>query len=224
MSRSVRALNGILLLVTSVGALVACGSPKYTYVKNSGAKTYFKVPAGWHKIDQNSLDRTLSADDPDSASAQARKKISWSIAYDAAGDPSASHLLGTAGNEPFVYASVRQLTDAERGAVSLDHLRNIFLPVTDDARQAAVSQGLPFGDFELLRDQELTPGGGIRGVRETYNYAVPLGGLQTFDLTAYVSDDGHMYVLILRCTAHCYRQRAKELDSIVKSFTVRKQL
>ena len=24
--------------------------PQYTYVANSGANTYFKVPYGWHKI------------------------------------------------------------------------------------------------------------------------------------------------------------------------------
>lgn len=223
MSRSVRALWGVLLLVGSMGVLAACGSPQYTYVKNSGQKTYFKVPAGWHKIDQDTLDRTLSGDDPDSASADAKKKISWSIAYDAAGDPSANHLLGTGSSEPFVFASIRQLTPSERGVISLNQLRDIFLPVTDQARQNAATQGAPYDDFELLRDQELTPGGGIRGVRETYNYTVPLSGLQTFDLTAYISDDGHMFLMIVRCTAKCFKQRNSELQSIIKSFTVRKQ-
>jgi hypothetical protein len=218
-----RALWGVLLLVGSVGALAACGSPQYTYVKNSGEKTYFKVPAGWHKIDQATLDRVLTSEDPDSASAEVRKKISWSIAYDAATDPSANHLLGTGSSQPFVYATIRQLSDSERGVISLNHLRDIFLPVTDQARQTAASQGAPFDDFELLRDQELTPGGGIRGVRETYNYTVPLGGLQTFDLTAYLSDDGHMFLMIVRCTAKCFKQRSGELESIIKSFTVRKQ-
>jgi hypothetical protein len=127
------------------------------------------------------------------------------------------------GTDPFVYASIRQLNEPERGVISLNHLRDIFLPVTDQARQTAVTQGAPFDDFELLRDQELTPGGGLRGVRETYNYSTPLGGLHTFDLTAYVSDDGHMYLMIVRCSARCFRERSGELESIVKSFTVRKQ-
>jgi hypothetical protein len=222
-SRSVRTLSCVLLLVGSVATLAAaCGNAKYTYVKNSGEKTYFKVPAGWHKIEQDTLDRALSGDDPDSASAQVKKEISWSIAYDGATDPSANHLMG-GNDQPFVYASIRQLTDGERGVISLNHLRDIFLPVTDEARQTAQTQGAPFDDFELLRDQELTPGRGIRGVRETYNYSVPLGGLQTYDLTAYVSDDGHMYLMIVRCSARCFRERSGELESIVKSFTVRKQ-
>jgi hypothetical protein len=34
-----------------------------------------------------------------------------------------------------VYARVAQLTESQQNAVSLDMLRNAFLPVTDDARE-----------------------------------------------------------------------------------------
>ena len=36
----------LLLGVTLSG----CAAPQFTYVANSGANTYFKVPYGWHKI------------------------------------------------------------------------------------------------------------------------------------------------------------------------------
>jgi hypothetical protein len=211
-------------LVALVMALSACGSPGYHYVKNSGEKTYFKVPAEWRKIDQKALDTTLSNDDPDSASARLRPKLTWSVAYDADSDPDPTHLYGLGSDKPFVYALIRPLSTAERDAVSLNQLRDSFLPVTTESRQALAEQGSPLTDFELLRDDELKPGGGLRGVRTTYNYMLPtLPILQTFDVTSYSSDEGRLYVLVIRCSAHCYQERKGELDSVARSFTVRKQ-
>ncbi|MFB4315676.1 hypothetical protein [Actinomadura sp. 21ATH] len=203
-------------------ALAGCGAAEWHYVKNSGARTYFKVPAGWREIDQRTLDRTLAPEDPDSAAAGVRARNIWSIAYDAHRDPDATHLYGLGSDEPFVYAVIRPLTEAERNAVSLDQLRDAFLPVTEKARQASAQEGAALGAFELLRDRVLTPGGGLRGVRATYNYRLPnLYSLQTFDVTSYSSDQGRLYVLVLRCSARCFRERAKELDTIARSFTVR---
>ncbi|HEX6468068.1 MAG TPA: hypothetical protein VF069_03160 [Streptosporangiaceae bacterium] len=224
MSRSIRALNGVLLLLASVGALVACGSPQFTYVKNSGDRTYFKVPANWHKIDAKPIDPAVTGDTPDSAAAAARGM--WSVAYDADARPSADHMLIS--EEPIVYAGVYQLTKDEHDAYSLDKLRDSFLPVTDSSRQLvaqrAQAQGTPVPKLERLYDQELTPGDGLRGVREVYNYDLSIGGMQTYDLTAYLSDQGQVYVLLLHCSARCYRNRVKEINSIATSFTVRKNL
>jgi hypothetical protein len=221
-SRSIRALNGVLLLLASVGALLACGSPQYTYVKNSGDQTYFKVPTTWHKIDAKPIDPAVTGDSPDSAISRSRGM--WSVAYDADAHPTADHLLTLISEEPIVYAGVYQLTKDEHDAYSLNQLRDSFLPVTDSARQLASqrAQGAPLPRLELLYDQELTPGDGIRGVREVYNYDLPIGGVQTFDLTAYLSDRGQVYVLLLHCSARCYRSRAKEINSVAMSFTVRK--
>jgi hypothetical protein len=74
----------------------------------------------------------------------------------------------------------------------------------------------------LLRDDVLTPHAGLRGVRVTFNYRLLGGTLDTFDQTAYINNDASKeYVLLIRCTARCYRARAAELDAIAKSFTVR---
>jgi hypothetical protein len=218
-SRSIRTLSSVLLLAASAGPLAACGSPQYTYVKNSGRQTYFKVPAGWHKIDAKPIDPAMTGDQPDTAVAQGRGM--WSVAYDADANPTADHLLIS--EEPIVYASVYHLTPAEHDAYSLNLLRDSFLPVTDSGRQAAAAraQGQPLPQLERLVDQELKPGAGLRGIREVYNYVLPIGGAQTFDLTAYLSDGGQVYLMLLHCSARCYRSRAKEFDSIVTSFTVR---
>jgi hypothetical protein len=215
---AVRAIACVLLLAV---VSTSCGSPGYTYVKNSGNKTYFKVPAQWHKIDDAALSRMLTGD-PDSATAQLQKSCVWSVAYDASRAPSVMHLTSLPTDDPVVLAMVRPLTQAEQGQVSLDALRNLGGLVTAEARQAAAQQGTQDDSFEWLRDQVLTPGGGLRGVREIYN-ASPntLSGLLTTDRTALASDDGHLYVLIIRCSAHCYRTRASEIDSIARSFTVR---
>ncbi|WP_200826947.1 DcrB/PsbP domain-containing protein [Thermomonospora echinospora] len=185
-------------------------------------RTYFKVPAEWKRIDQPALEAVLSDADPDSATAELNRRLSWSIAYDAGDPPDPSHLYGWGSDEPFAYALVRELTDEQHATVSLNLMRNAFLPVTEEARTAAAERGALLTGFELLRDDTLKPGDGLRGVRVAYNYQVPpLPVLQTFDVTAYASDEGRLYVLVLRCSARCYKERKGEFDSIAESFTVR---
>jgi predicted nucleic acid-binding Zn-ribbon protein len=217
-----------LVLTPLVSALllagvVGCGSPDFTYVENSSQKTYFKVPAEWHQIDRDSLDQALSPSDEDSAAAEARRKLVWAVAYDADASPSARHLFGATA-QPFVYATVIQVAEAQRGAVSFDSLRNVILPVTDDARRNASTVGFPLQGFELLGDDVLTPGAGIHGVHAVFNYRYPDGSLQTFDQTAYASDDAsRVYIFLVRCSARCYRDRHDELNLVARSFTVRSQ-
>ena len=62
---SPRGLTGGLALLL-MGALAtvglsACGAPSYTYVSNSAAKAYYKVPSEWHQISQKDLNAALSA-------------------------------------------------------------------------------------------------------------------------------------------------------------------
>jgi hypothetical protein len=55
-----------------------------------------------------------------------------------------------------------------------------------------------------------------------YDYELANGVLHTFDQTALVNNDGSkIYLLIIRCSTSCYRERSSELDAIAKSFTVR---
>ncbi len=215
--RVIAALLGCALVV-----LTACGSSEYHYVKNSGDNVFFKVPTSWSQVDQGSLEEEVNGD-PDSATAQVAREQQWVVAYDASADPSVEHVLSVdTPNDPIVFARVSQLSPEQLSSVSLDSLRNLFLPVTSAARQQAAASGQAFEGFELIRDEMLNSDG-LRGVRSTYNYEIS-GGLQTFDLSAFVNDEnGKVYMLLVRCSAKCYRERSSELEDIASSLTVKER-
>lgn len=215
-------VGAAIAVAAVIAAAGACGAPEFTYVKNSGQKTYFKVPHEWHQIDTDDLDDALGQTNPDSASSQMRQQLWWSVAYDASADPSPVHLVtNNVTDEPIVYARVAQLTETQQNAVSLDMLRDVFLPVTDDAREATADTSELSG-FELVHDEVLTPANGLHGVREVFDYQLPSGVMHTFDETALVNNDSStLYLMIIRCSSACYRERSTELDTIATSFTVR---
>ncbi|GGK67299.1 hypothetical protein Sme01_09700 [Sphaerisporangium melleum] len=221
-SRLVTTATAIAVLAA---VLAGCAGAEFTYVMGSDGQSYFKVPASWRKVDQKALDREVFGD-LSSATAQARKQLSWTVGYDGFREPSADHLLGGKGDEPFVFAMVSTLTETQRDAVSLDTLRNTVLPVAvdDETREKLEdTSGYPYKGFELLKDEVLQPGDGVRGVHVVYNLKVLGGPVQTFDQTTYLAADGtRVSVLLIRCSATCYRARAGELDRIAQSFKVKR--
>jgi hypothetical protein len=222
LSRAIRAGVAALALVTTLSAAVACGAPEFTYVKNSGEKTYFKVPHEWQEISEKALDDAVISAPSESATADLIRERSWSVAYDAAAQPKPEHMFSwEVTDEPIVYAQVLQLSEEQRDAISLDLLRDSFLPVTAAARQAGAEE-LGLTGFELIQDEVLTPSDNIHGVRVVYDYLLPSGVLHTFDQTFLVNNAGdRLYALIIRCSTRCYRDRAEELSKIAESFTVR---
>lgn len=209
-------------LLTAVALVLGgCGAPEFDYVKNADDGVYFKVPHGWQRIEHEAMDWMLSGEDPDSVAAAARRERIWSVGYDASVVPQPLHLFLGTGDQPFVYAMVRRLSENELNAVSLNGARDLLLPVTESAR-AENAQNAVFQGFELVSDEILPAEGSVRGVRSVFNYSPGGGSLQTFDQTVYVDDAGRrLYQFILRCSASCYRERAAELDVLVQSFTVR---
>jgi hypothetical protein len=226
-TRAIRAGAAALAVAAVFAAATACGESKFTYVKNSGEQTYFRVPHEWHRIDESTLESLLIQEPDESLTAEIKRQLSWSVAYDAAADSSVTHLVtGGTTSQPIVYAEILQLTAQQQGAISLDLLRNYFYPVTQDAREAAAAAAAVGGReppfFELVSDEVLTPSKNIHGVRTVYNYELSGGVLHTFDLTALVNNaTNHLYVLLIRCSTRCYRDRADELNKIATSFTVR---
>jgi hypothetical protein len=213
-----------VLAVAAILFSAACAAPEYTYVKNSGQKTYFKVPHDWQQTGTDSLDDMLSGTNPDSATKAARQRAWWSVAYDASTSPDARHLvINGVTDQPIVYARISPLSQTQQNAVSLDMLRNVILPVTDDARAAATAS-TDLTDFELLHDEVLAPRNGLRGVRVVFDYVLGSGVMHTFDETALVNNDNSkLYLLIIRCSTACYQARYDELETIATSFTVRSQ-
>jgi hypothetical protein len=211
-----RGLAGLGLTVIGV-MVAACGAPAFTYVANSASQTYFKVPNGWHKIDDAALAKALGG----GRSATVPNGV-WLVGYDGSTAPSATHIFGASGAQPFALALVKPLSAADSNSMSYNSLRDEFLPVTSATRQSAAKGGFQLTGFHLLLDSVLTPGQGVHGVRDVYEYTFPDGTTDTFDQIAFTNaDDTKLYLLVLHCTASCYAKHASEIDTVMKSFTVR---
>jgi hypothetical protein len=204
-------VGGCALLL---GATIAgCGAPQYTYIANSSANTYFKVPYGWHKISPTSLSAAIEA-------ATGSSSTAWSVAYEAGSHPTADDFLSFDNSEPFVFSEVGQLTTTASQELSYDTLRDFFLPVTSAAR-SAVAKGFPLTNFKQIRDEVLTPGQGVHGVRETFDYTYLDGSTDTFDEDILTNaDQTEVYLLVLHCTTACYSNDQAEINDVMSSFTI----
>jgi len=59
-------------------------------------------------------------------------------------------------------------------------------------------------------------------VRVTFDYTFPGGNTDTFDQVAFTNaDDTEIYLLVLHCLASCYQRNHSQIDTVMKSFTVR---
>ncbi len=196
-------------------ALSGCAAPQYTYVANSSQDTYFKVPSGWHKISDSSLASELQTETGSSGGG-------WTVAYEAGGKPTAADFLSFGTSQPFVFAEVGQLSSTASNELSYDSLRDFFLPVTSTARSNASSEGFPLTNFQQIRDEVLTPGQGVHGVRETFDYTYTGGITDTFDEVALTNaDQTVVYLLVLHCTTSCYSHDQTEINDVMSSFTIR---
>jgi hypothetical protein len=205
----------VFLVVTTAAS---CAAPQFTYVADGSASTYFKVPYGWHKISDGSLAAQFKT--PGSILGQASG--TWTVAYDAAAAPTAGHLFSPATTQPFAFAFVAPLSASASNALSYNGLRDVLLPVTTAARAQAAQRKFPLTGFHLLRDTVLTPGQGVHGVWDTFDYTYPGGITDTFDQVAFTnSDNTQLYVLMVHCMTTCYSHNRDQLNTIMSSFTVR---
>ncbi|GAA3186388.1 hypothetical protein [Nonomuraea roseoviolacea] len=212
----------VALMAAALMLLSACGQPEYTYVRDRDGTTYFKVPSSFAQLNARPIDLYLSGTQPGSLAEAERARRVWSVAFDQSAEPDVTHLLGSA--DPFLYATVHQLTDEQRDSVSLDQLRDFLFPVTERVRQlyearAAASGRQPlFSGFEEISDQVLTLDRGARGVRVRFNYRIGTE-IQTFDHTAILDEQGDtVSVMLIGCQAICFRARTAEFDKIAASF------
>ncbi len=211
--RVAKGLVGGCVLLLGV-TLSGCGAPQYTYVANSSESTYFKVPHGWHQINGDALQRAMEAVLGGNAGA------AWQVAYEAGSKPDANDFLSFGAGQPFVFAEIGTLSSTASQELSYDSLRDFFLPVTSTARQN-VPSGFPLTGFKQIRDENLTPGLGVHGVRETFDYTYE-GSTDTFDEVALTNaEQTVVYFLMLHCTTSCYSNDQTEINDVMSSFTVR---
>jgi hypothetical protein len=194
--------------------LSACGAPAYTYVADSSAKAYYKVPTQWHQISQKDLNAALKA-------AGGSSDGIWSTAFDASTAPSGSNFLAPTINKPFAFAEVGTLSSTVQAEISYNMLRDFMLPVTSDSREQDAASGFPLTDFKSLRDQTITASQGVHGVRETFQYTFPGGVVDTFDEDVLTNaDQTVVYFLMVHCTDSCYSQNQNNINTVMSSFTV----
>ena len=215
--RSTRGLTGgltfLLMGALATVGLSACGSPAYTYVADSSASTYYKVPTQWHQISQKDLNAALQAAGGSSAGI-------WSTAFDASPAPSANHNDSVSLNKPFLFAEVGQLSSTGSNELSYNAMRDLWLPVTSTTRQTDASAGFPGTNFTQVRDQMISGKQGVHGVRETFKYT--FGGVtDTFDEEVLTNaDQTVLYTLQVHCTETCYSQNQNNINTVMSSFTV----
>ncbi len=215
--RSARGLTGgltfLLMGALATVGLSACGSPAYTYVADSKASTYYKVPTQWHQISQKDLNAALQAAGGSSAGI-------WSTAFDASPAPSANHNDSVSLNKPFLFAEVGQLSSTGTSELSYNAMRDLWLPVTSTTRQTDASAGFPGTNFTQLRDQMISGKQGVHGVRETFKYT--FGGVtDTFDEEVLTNaDQTILYTLQVHCSETCYSQNQNNINTVMSSFTV----
>lgn len=215
--RSTRGLTGgltfLLMSALAAVALSACGAPAYTYVADSAAGTYYKVPAQWHQISQKEINAAIQAAGGSSAGV-------WSTAFDASPAPSAGHNNSVDLIQPYVYAQVFKLSSTGTSEISYNLMRDFWLPVTSSGQQTAASAGFNGTNFTPLRDQVISAKQGVHGVRETYKYTFS-GITDTFDEEVLTNaDQTVIYALEVHCTETCYSQNQSNINTIMTSFTV----
>ena len=216
--RSRRGLTGglafLLMGALATVGLSACGSPAYTYVADSSASTYYKVPSEWHQISQKDLNAALQAAGGSGAGV-------WSTAFDAGTSPSGSNFLAPNIAKPFVFAEVGTLSPTVSNELSYNTMRDFLLPVTSDARTQDAAGGFPLTNFKQLRDQTITAKQGVHGVRETFQYTFPGGTVDTFDEDVLTNaDQTNVYFLMIHCVDSCYSDNQNNINTVMSSFTV----
>lgn len=208
-------LSGFLIAVIASTLLSGCTpSKQYAGSKKDGA--FFAVPNGWHKISNQALNKEEGATkNPDDLDRLAM--VSYQVGFSEAKKITARDVFMLKPTEaPVVFARFRSLFPEERNAISLNSLRDVVLPVTqflDGSREND-------RNFLLIDDQEVIEKGG-KGVNLRFSFDYE-GVNQTINQTTLVSNDqGKIYIFVVRCSTECYNKKSKEIDAIVKSFTLK---
>lgn len=210
-----------------LAVLASCAAPQYKYVRNTKARTAFRVPTPWTVFDESQISGVDSpTETPDN--------VDWLVGIDADPAPQLGHIFPTsyATDHPQGVAAVLTLTGESRDGASLGALRNLIIPVDqiqDEVGTDAV-QILVYDDH-LVRD-------GYRGLHMivqvqssalSADAASQDGGGPGFLASDYVQlnqvallDDSteHAYILALLCSADCYSRNRTDIESAIDSWTV----
>jgi hypothetical protein len=209
------AWGGALLLATAL--VSGCSPPQYTYVGDSGNSTYFKVPHYWGQVSSTDLCQELETYMQTDACPPY-----WTIAFEAQHKAAASAFIDFDLNQPFVYSQVTPYQSTTGTQLTDETLEDVFLPVSQTARETDATEGFPLTNFKSLLDTTVSYSGGYHGVREVFDYTEPGGATDTFDEIVLTNgNNSDIYMLLLHCRASCYAQDKTTINDVMSSFTVR---
>jgi hypothetical protein len=117
----------VLLIAAGAATLAACGSASYEYVRNTEARTAFKVPIEWTVFDEATLQG-----EPAGPPVNTPDPVEWLIGLDGHPSPTVEHVLAQGGyysEYPQGIAAVLRLTAEQRDGISYGALRNLILPI-----------------------------------------------------------------------------------------------
>ncbi len=191
----------------------ACGAPRYHYVKSSADRTYVRVPHDWTLFDEDQLVTRL---DESPEAKEQYKRLTWSVAFDAAPQPSLDNVLSlSVSDHPVGLVQVRTLLPEQRDQFSLSALRSVLLdfdPLASDQQ----------ADVEVVETRDVERPGGLHGNELLINLRSPGGKVLKWRQIALV-DSGvrKVHVLAIRCDAECYARNEKVIDQVVSSWKVK---
>jgi hypothetical protein len=201
--------------------LTACSNSGYVYVSSTNRNAYFKIPASWTFYDK----RDLLVASGQSLSSATDRQFPWLIGYDSSPDPSIQHIINIADatSYPVVMAQVEQLPTQVRDQFSLSSLRNWVYPV-DRLAQANAAEMVSYND-DVVAD------GGLHGLRMTFDVTLAgnssvIAGNKVIRVTQSSLVDPKtnlLYLFVIRCESHCYRDNKTLIDSITNSWTVKER-
>lgn len=216
------------MLAIGSSILVACGSPSYEYVRNTEARTAFKVPIEWTVFDEAALQG-----DPAGPPTSTPDPVEWLIGLDAHPSPAVEHVMSQAGYDsdyPQGVAAVLRLTAQQRDGINYGALRNLIVPI--DTIQDQVGREA----VQILAYDDRIEKDGFRGLHfEAQIWASALegdpaagGGKVLFDdrfvqisQTAYMDPaSDRVYVLAVLCSAECYSRNRGDIESVIESWAV----
>jgi hypothetical protein len=203
--------TAMTILAAAALAGAACGAPRYHYVKSSTERTYVQVPRDWTLYDEDEL--VTGLEESDEAKDQ-YKRLTWSVAFDAAPRPSLDHILSVT-EHPTGLVQVRTLLPEERDQFSLSTLRAILLDF--DPREGGQQS-----DVEVVASRDIERPGGLHGNELLINVRTPVGKLLKWRQIALV--DGSVrkvHVLAISCDADCYADNEKVINQIMSSWKVK---
>ncbi|MGZ8629731.1 MAG: hypothetical protein ACXWZF_02005 [Actinomycetota bacterium] len=207
--------------------LAACGSPSYEYVRNTEARTAFKVPIEWTVFDEAALQG-----EPAGPSVNTPDPVEWLVGLDGHPAPAIEHVLGQGAYDsdyPQGIAAVLRLTAQQRDGINLGALRNLIVPVDQIQDQVGVEA------VEILAYDDRLDKDGFRGLHfEAQIWASALeesgatGGSVLFDdrfvqisQTAYLDPaSDKVYVLAVLCSAECFGRNRGDIESVINSWAV----